>query len=120
MREHSYYFYIVSNYNRDIFYCGVCNDITRRLIEHKYSFGSEFTKKYNLKYLIYYEEYQYIHDAIDREKEIKKWRREKKINLIKTINSKMIDLGEELLEDFENEEIKEIVSDLQKLYFTNN
>ena len=85
MYEHSYYFYIVSNYNRNIFYCGVCNDITRRLIEHKYSFGSVFNKKYKLKYLVYYEEYKYIQEAIQREKEI-----------------------------------KEIVSDLQRFYFTNN
>jgi len=71
MREHIYYFYIMSNHNRNIFYCGVCNNIDRRVIEHKHEFGSIFTKKYKLKYLVYYEEYQFIQDAISREKEIK-------------------------------------------------
>ncbi len=116
MREHIYYFYIMSNNSRNVFYCGVCNNITRRIIEHKNEFGSVFTKKYKLKYLVYYEEYQFIQDAIAREKEVKKWRREKKINLIKIENSGMKDLSDELLEDYNEIEMKEIIKDLQETY----
>jgi len=114
--EHSYYVYVVSNFNRAVLYIGVCNDIARRMIEHKYGFGSQFTKKYKLKYLIYYEEYKYIQEAIQREKELKGWLREKKIKLIKEDNPKMKDLSEELLEDFSKEELSEIVNDLRSLY----
>jgi len=115
-KNYSFYVYIMSNYRRNIFYVGFSNDIIRRTIEHKYGIGSEFTKKYNLKYLVYYEEYQYVHDAISREKEIKKWRREKKINLIKNSNPNLEDLSKQLFKNYgiSLEEIKECVNELKK------
>lgn len=110
-REYQFYVYIVSNYERTTFYIGFTNDIIRRIIEHKNGIGSNFTKRYKLKHLVYYEIYQYADQAIAREKEIKKWRREKKMNLIKNINPKMKDLSEELFKDLEisKEDIKEIL-----------
>ena len=115
-REYIFYVYIISNYEKSTFYTGFSNNIVRRIIEHKYGLGSEFSKKYKLRYLVYYEEYQYADEAIAREKEIKKWRREKKINLIKSQNSNLKDLGDKLFEDYgiSKEEIKEYVEELKK------
>jgi putative endonuclease len=117
-KEYLFYVYIVTNYERTTFYVGFTNDIIRRIIEHKYGFGSEFTRKYRLKYLVYYEEYRYVYDAISREKEIKKWRREKKINLIKAMNKELKDLSRELFKDYgiSNDEIKEVVQELKDKY----
>jgi putative endonuclease len=56
-RERSFYVYVMSNYNRQVLYTGVTNNIIRRVIEHKNSIGSVFTRKYNLKYLVYYEKW---------------------------------------------------------------
>ena len=110
-KDYIFYVYIVSNYERNVFYIGFSNDIIRRMIEHKNGIGSVFTKKYNLKYLVYYEEYQYVFDAIAREKELKKWKREKKLNLIKTINSEFKDLSIRLFKDYgiSAKEIKEYI-----------
>jgi len=63
--------YILSNKNRTTTYIGVTNDIERRLVEHKSGFGSKFTSKYKLYYLMYFEHYENIVDAIDHEKQIK-------------------------------------------------
>jgi putative endonuclease len=115
-REHIFYVYIISNYERSTFYIGFTNNIVRRIIEHKNGVGSEFSKKYKLMHLVYYEEYQYVNDAIAREKEIKKWRREKKINLIKNQNYKLEDLSDSLFKNYgiSKEEIKEYVEELKK------
>jgi putative endonuclease len=114
-KDYIFYIYIISNYERSTFYIGFSNNIIRRIIEHKYSFGSEFSKKYKLRYLVYYEEYQYVNEAIAREKEIKKWRREKKIDLIKSQNFNLKDLSSELFKDYgiSNEEIKEYLKELK-------
>jgi putative endonuclease len=77
-------------------YIGMTNDLLRRVNEHKQGEIKGFTKKYSCNKLVYYENYDYVYDAIEREKEIKKWRREKKQNLIKTINPHWKDLYEEL------------------------
>ena len=117
-REYKFYVYILTNYKRTSFYIGVTNNIIRRMIEHGNGFGCEFTKKYKLKYLIYFEEYKYINDAISREKELKKWRREKKINLAKTTNPELIDLSAQLFKDYgiTEQEVKEVADDLKKNY----
>ncbi len=115
-KEFQFYVYIVSNYARTTFYIGFSNNLVRRIIEHKYNFGSSFTKRYKLRYLVYYEQYQYANEAISREKEIKKWRREKKIKLIKSLNQKMEDLSEELFKEYDisAQEIREYVDSLKK------
>ncbi|WP_303925617.1 GIY-YIG nuclease family protein [Draconibacterium sediminis] len=86
MRDHNYFVYIVTNKNKSVLYTGVTNDLERRVYEHENGLIPGFTKKYNCHFLIYYEHFQNIDDAIGREKEIKKWRREKKENLISEMN----------------------------------
>ncbi len=85
--------YIMSNKNVTTFYIGVTNDLERRVKEHKEGNGSEFTSKYNLTYLLYYETISDIKAAISREKQLKNWHREWKINLIKELNPLMTDLA---------------------------
>ncbi len=80
------YTYILSNTYRTTFYVGVTANLNKRIIEHINGIGSTFTKKYNLKDLIYYEEFSDINQAIEREKQIKNWRKDWKINLIKENN----------------------------------
>jgi putative endonuclease len=90
--------YIMSNLNRTTFYIGVTNNIEKRVIEHKNSTGSIFTSKYKLYDLVYFEEFQNIKDAINRETQLKNWHQEWKINLIKTINPEMKDLFKESID----------------------
>ena len=95
----NYFVYILANSFRNVIYVGVTNDLERRLFEHKnkHLFNkNSFTSKYNCSDLIYWERFQYIDQAIEREKEIKKWRREKKFHLIKSFNPSMKTLNEEI------------------------
>ena len=89
------FIYIMSNKNVTTFYIGVTNDLERRVKEHKEGNGSEFTSKYNLTNLLYYEIISDIKTAISREKQLKNWHREWKINLIKELNPSMTDLASE-------------------------
>lgn len=86
MREHNYYVYILTNWNHKVMYIGMTNDLERRLYEHKNKLTEGFTKKYNINKLVYYEHTAYVSEAIAREKELKKWRREKKNNLVEMTN----------------------------------
>lgn len=90
MNKH--YVYILTNKNKTVLYTGVTNDLTRRLIEHidNIEQGKKtFAAKYRCKHLLYYEQYDWIQEAIAREKEIKGWVRAKKVNLIKSINLRL-------------------------------
>ncbi len=89
----SYWVYIMANAYKYVLYIGVTNDLARRYQEHKNGMLEGFTKKYNCHYLVYYEEYQMVNDAIAREKQLKKWSREKKYTLIRRLNPRMEDLG---------------------------
>ncbi len=91
-----YYVYIVSNKHRTTFYTGVTNDIKRRIAEHKELRGSAFCKKYNITDLVYFETFNDIFLAISREKQLKNWHREWKLNLIRSVNAEMKDLYFEL------------------------
>jgi putative endonuclease len=90
----SYYVYLLTNWNHRVMYVGVTNDLKRRLYEHKNKMVEGFSEKYNLNKLVYFEETQDVHTAIIREKEIKKWRREKKNQLVNQINPEWQDLNE--------------------------
>ena len=83
----------MSNKYRTTFYIGVTNNIERRVFEHRNGFNRGFTKKYYLKYLVYFEETYDIMVAIDREKQLKRWHRPWKINLIRSVNPDMKDLA---------------------------
>lgn len=80
------YVYILANKYRTTFYIGVTSNLSKRLNEHYDEIASKFTKKYNLKDLIYFETFSDIEKAIAREKQLKNWHKEWKLNLIKTIN----------------------------------
>jgi len=97
------YIYIMSNKNRTTFYVGVTNDLNRRIAEHNEGLGSKFVKKYKLFDLVYYEHFTDIRYAIMREKQIKNWRREWKLNLIRKMNPGLVDLKSRLnsIEDSE-------------------
>jgi len=90
-----YFIYIMSNWNNQVLYVGMTNNLERRIYEHKNKLFEGFTKKYNLIKLVYYEITNDVNSAIRREKEIKKWRREKKDNLIKSFNPGLNDLSKE-------------------------
>ena len=86
---HSYYIYIITNKTKTVLYTGVTNNLKRRLGEHADNILNKkntFASRYNVQYLLYYEKFGWIQLAIAREKEIKGWRREKKIALIKSLN----------------------------------
>jgi putative endonuclease len=86
------YVYIMSNIKRTTFYIGVTNDLEERVAQHKAGIGSTFTKNYKLHYLVYFEQILGIEQAISREKQLKRWHRDWKINLIRSVNSEMLDL----------------------------
>jgi putative endonuclease len=77
-RIHKYFVYILTSQKHTVLYTGVTNDLIRRCREHKQGVGSIFTKRYNVNKLVYYEVFQYIRDAIAREKQIKGLLRAKK------------------------------------------
>ena len=91
MRE--YYVYMMASYSRTL-YTGMTNNLARRVAEHKGGHGSGFTSKYKVTRLVYYESTNDVHVAIEREKRIKSWRREKKVALIEAMNPAWNDLSE--------------------------
>ena len=92
-KDYNFYIYILTNWNDQVMYIGMTNNLERRLYEHKNKLVDGFTKKYNVNKLVYYEHGNDVHAAIAREKEIKKWRREKKNNLVITMNPTWKDLS---------------------------
>ncbi len=91
------YVYILSNKNRTTFYIGVTNNLINRINQHINEDGSIFTTKYKCFYLVYFEEFIDINDAIKRETALKNWKRQWKIDLIKSVNKEMKDLFDELI-----------------------
>lgn len=77
-----YFVYIVTNTYNTVFYTGVTNNLSRRVYEHKNKLVEGFTKKYNIWKLVYFEEYSEVLIALNREKQVKDMRREKKLTLI--------------------------------------
>ena len=88
----------MSNRHRTVYYIGVTADLVTRIDQHRNEEGSAFTKKYQCTDLIYYEAYGRIEEAIAREKELKKWRRTWKDELIKSKNPTLRDLSDEVAE----------------------
>ena len=86
-KEHNYYIYILSNKRNGTLYIGVTNNLLSRTFQHKLKENkNSFSAKYKTDKLVYYENYQYIEDALNREKELKKWNRSWKIKLIEEEN----------------------------------
>ncbi|MFK7954022.1 MAG: GIY-YIG nuclease family protein [Ekhidna sp.] len=89
MKHHNYFVYITTNKSKKVLYTGVTNDLSIRMKQHYEDSVNEkksFAGKYNCYHLIYWERHQYIQHAIEREKEIKGWKRFKKIDLINEFN----------------------------------
>jgi len=86
VKIHIYYVYILSNYNNTVLYIGVTNNLVRRCHEHKNKIIKGFTEKYNVNKLVYYEVFDFVDLAIQREKQIKGYSREKKEILIEKVN----------------------------------
>ena len=117
-KEYNFYIYILINYSKTVLYVGFTNNIIRRIIEHKNDLGCKFTRKYKLKHLVYFKQCEDVYGMMEREKEIKGWRREKKINLIKSVNPNLNDLSNKLFEDngITEQIIKETVKELRENY----
>jgi putative endonuclease len=91
--DKQYYVYVMTNKLDRVLYTGVTNDLEKRVHEHKSKLKKGFTEKYNVNKLIYYEIFDEINDAMEREKQIKKGSRQKKIDLISKMNPSWNDLS---------------------------
>jgi len=89
----TYFTYIVTNKKHGIPYTGMTNDLKYRTWQHKNKLIKGFTRRYNLDKLVWFQQFQYVQDAIAREKEIKGWSRKKKIALIESKNPEWKDLS---------------------------
>jgi putative endonuclease len=90
-----YYVYILTNKSNKVLYIGVTNNLERRVFEHKNKLVKGFTERYNLTKLVYYEVTNDIHSALEREKQLKNWHRDWKMNLISSFNPAWRDLSED-------------------------
>ena len=97
-REYVFYVYIMASQRNGTLYTGVTNDLIRRAQEHREGLISGFTKRYGVKILVYFEVHYDIHEAILREKRIKRWQRAWKLKLIEDKNPEWRDLWVELTE----------------------
>ena len=95
--DKDFYVYIAVNRHNNVMYVGVTNNLVRRMFEHRSGMIDGFTKRYNINKLVYFEQTSDVIAAISREKEIKKWRREKKDLLITSINPEWTDLSSDWL-----------------------
>jgi len=92
-----YYVYLLASRKHGTLYVGVTNNLVRRIYQHKTHAARGFSSRYNVHLLVWFESYDDPINAIAREKEIKKWRREWKVNLIEQSNPEWIDLYESIL-----------------------
>lgn len=95
--SHNYYVYILTNRKQGALYIGVTNNLERRISEHKLGEARGFSKRYQVNKLVYYEHFTNITSAIEREKELKKWKRQWKINLFEKNNPDWDDISFEWL-----------------------
>jgi putative endonuclease len=89
-----YYIYILASYKKGTLYIGITNDLQRRVNEHKAGLNDGFTKKYKVNKLVHFEHTNEVNIAIAREKQLKKWKRDWKIQLIEESNPNWTDLSE--------------------------
>jgi putative endonuclease len=93
----SFYVYILASRKNGTLYIGVTNDLVRRVYDHRNNAIEGFTKKYSVHTLVYYEPYKDVRDALTREKRLKKWKRQWKINLIENTNPDWKDLYSQII-----------------------
>jgi len=92
-KQHSYWVYLMAS-KSGVLYCGMANNLERRVWEHKQKLIEGFTKKYNANRLVWFEAFREVRDAIECETRMKDWRREKKVALIEKMNPMWKDLSE--------------------------
>jgi putative endonuclease len=97
MKEHRYFVYILASKRNGTLYVGVTGNLAARVGEHRDDLLEGFTKKYGVHQLVWFEEFADVHDAIAREKCIKKWRRAWKLELIEKMNPNWADLFEAIV-----------------------
>jgi putative endonuclease len=97
MREHCYFVYLMSSRTR-VLYCGMTNNLVRRIAEHKSGETPGFTRRYKCDRLVWFERFQYVGNAIARERQLKNWSRGKKLARIHETNPAWVDLSEEWLD----------------------
>jgi len=114
-KDYTYFVYILASKRNGTLYIGVTNDLTRRVLEHKDKIIKGFTSKYGVDKLVYYESYQYINDAIQRESNLKAWKRKWKLDLIETENKYWKDLFYDLVDEEDINAIRENIKDLDNL-----
>ncbi len=102
-RENTFYVYILASRSRNL-YIGVTNNLAARVLQHQELRPNTYTAKYKITRLVYFERSAYVLNAIAREKELKDWNRQKKIDLIEQDNLSWADLSEEWLASEENTE----------------
>jgi putative endonuclease len=88
----------MSNYSRNVLYIGITSLLAERVLQHRRGEFGGFTSKYKCKYLVYYEDLNSITVAIEREKQLKRWHREWKFNLIKSVNPGLMDLTPSIID----------------------
>lgn len=91
-----FFVYIMANASISSLYIGITNDLIRRVYEHKNDLRDGFTKRYKVHHLVYYENYAYVWDALQREKSLKKCKREWKMQLVETVNPEWEDLSDHI------------------------
>ena len=93
-RQYRFYVYIMTNSSRRSLYTGIGSSLKVRVFQHKHHIFEGFSDKYNCTRLVYWESWDDVHKAIGREKQIKRWRREKKVALIRAFNPQWKDLSD--------------------------
>ncbi len=88
-----YFVYILASKKDGVLYIGVTNDLERRILEHKHKLNKGFATKYNADKLVYFEQFSIVEESIQREKQLKKWNRDWKIELIEKENPDWKDLA---------------------------
>ncbi len=94
-RDYQYFVYLLTNWNNKVMYVGMTNNLERRLIEHRDHISAGFTSRYNVHKLVCFEVTQDVQSALEREKQIKHWRREKKNALVLASNPEWRDLSKD-------------------------
>jgi putative endonuclease len=92
MSDRTYFVYMLTSRRNGALYIGVTNDLSRRIQEHKRGLIAGFTKQFHTDKLVWYEEFQYVNEALEREKQLKHWKREWKLKLIESVNVNWEDL----------------------------
>ncbi|HUD22770.1 MAG TPA: GIY-YIG nuclease family protein [Acidobacteriaceae bacterium] len=94
-RDYEFFVYMLASRSRTL-YIGVTGDLRVRVLQHRVKRPGTFTARYNIARLVYFERFQYIHNAIAREKELKDWNRARKVVLIESVNPTWVDLAKDL------------------------